>query len=163
MPHTSDPNVVPLMRGRFVLVAERYQTPRVLVMQMVRTLGYPARSCPTGQDALAFLRLHPGSVQCLLSDLGLPDMDGGELVERAQDIIPGLRVVLMVASDHPRAVELLQGYHDLPCLTKPVNGEQLAHTLKALLGPPRPWDVTSSSRTPRRPRTRRRSSSQHER
>jgi len=163
MPHASDPPVIPIMRGRFVLVAERYQTARVLVMQMARALGYPARSCPTGQDALAFVRLHPGSVQCLLADLGLPDIDGAELIERARDIIPGLPVVLMVASDHPRAVELLQGYHDLPCLMKPVTGEQLAHTLKALLGPPRPWEVTSSSRTLCRPRTRRRPSGQHER
>jgi len=161
MPHTIDPSVVPIMRGRFVLVAERHQTPRVLVMQMVRALGYPTRSCPTGLDALAFLRLHPGSVPCLLADLGLPDMDGGELAERARDVIPGLRVVLMVAPDHPRATELLQGYHDVPCLTKPVRSEQLAQTLKTLLGPPRPGAVRPSSSGPRR--RRRRPSGQHER
>lgn len=83
-------------------------------------------------------------------------MDGGELAERARDIIPGLRVVLMATPDHPRAAELLQGYHEVPYLTKPVTCEQLAHTLKTLLGPSRPWEVRSSSRPPRRPRTRRR-------
>jgi CheY-like chemotaxis protein len=75
MPH--DPKVIPIMRGRLVLVAERYGTPRVLVTSAVRELGYPAKAFSTGADVLAFLKLHPGAAQCLLADLGLPDMDGG--------------------------------------------------------------------------------------
>ena len=60
MPH--DPKVIPIMRGRLVLVAERYGTPRVLVTSAVRNLGYPVKTCPTGADALAFLRLHADGV-----------------------------------------------------------------------------------------------------
>jgi hypothetical protein len=44
MPH--DPKVIPIMRGRLVLVAERYGTPRVLLTSAVRHLGYPARRSP---------------------------------------------------------------------------------------------------------------------
>ena len=77
------------MRGRLVLVAERYGTPRVLVTSAVQKLGYPAKACPTGADALAFLRLHPDGVQCLLADIGLPDMDGRELAVRALELVPG--------------------------------------------------------------------------
>lgn len=47
----------------------------------VRELGYPARACETAKEALVFT-LHPGGVQCLMADLGLSDMDGGELIER---------------------------------------------------------------------------------
>jgi hypothetical protein len=54
MPH--DPKVIPILRGRLVLVAERYGTPRVLVTSAVRNLGYPAKACPTGADALASWR-----------------------------------------------------------------------------------------------------------
>jgi CheY-like chemotaxis protein len=157
MPH--DPTVIPIMRGRLVVVAERYLTARVLVTSGVRALGYPARSCPTGSDTLRFLSLHPAGVQCLLADLGLPDMDGGELVERAVDIVPGLRVVLMAAPDHP-AVEVLPGYRDIPCLTKPVRYEALAETLEQLLGPPESEPVHPL--TVLRPRPRRRPSGQHQ-
>jgi CheY-like chemotaxis protein len=97
------------MRGRLVLVAERYGTPRVLVTTAVRKLGYGAKAFATGADVLAFLTLHPGSVQCLLADLGLPDMDGGELAERAIDLVRGLRVVLMAAPGDPAV-----GVHDAP-------------------------------------------------
>jgi CheY-like chemotaxis protein len=86
MPH--DPKLIPIMRGRLVLVAERYGTPRVLVTRAVQDLGYPAKAFSTAADLLAFLTLRRGGVQCLLADLGLPDMDGGELAERAIDLVP---------------------------------------------------------------------------
>jgi CheY-like chemotaxis protein len=158
MPHTS--TVIPIMRGRLVLVAERYGTPRVLVTTAVRKLGYPAKAFSTGADVLAFLKLHRGGVQCLLADLGLPDMDGGELIERARDIIPGLRVVLMAPPDHPVVPKLVPAYRDVPCLTKPVHREQLSETLGELLGPPE-RDVGQPPAMGR-PRARRRPSGSHQ-
>jgi CheY-like chemotaxis protein len=158
MPH--HPKVIPIMRGRLVLVAERYGTPRVLVTRAVRDLGYPAKAFSTGADTLAFLKLHPAAAQCLLADLGLPDMEGGEVAERARDLVPGLRVVLMAAGD-PSEQALLRGYQDLPCLTKPVFRDQLAETLERLLGPPEsdPGKLPSMGR----PRRRQRPSGSHQR
>jgi CheY-like chemotaxis protein len=114
MPHANEPTVIPIMGGRLVLIAERYGTPPVLVTTAVQELGYPAKAFSTGTDVFAFLKLHPGGVQCLLADLGLPDMDGGELAECARDLVPGIRVVLMVAPDHPAAQELLSDTRTSP-------------------------------------------------
>jgi CheY-like chemotaxis protein len=154
-----DPKVIPIMRGRLVLVAECYGTPRVLVTSAVRDLGYPAKAFSTGADTLAFLKLHPGGAQCLLADVGLPDMDGGELTERARDVVPGLRVVLMAARGERGVAELLPAYRYLPCLTKPVFRDQVAAVLKQVLGPP----AREPSRRPfmGRPRSRRRPSGSH--
>ena len=112
MPH--DPKVIPIMRGRLVLVAERHGTPRVLVTSAVRNLGYPAKACSTAADALAFLALHPDGVQCLLADVGLPDMDGRELAARALAIVPGLRVVLMVAPGDDAVQRPIPSFGGLP-------------------------------------------------
>ena len=142
-----------------MLVAERYGTPRVLVTSAIRSLGYPAKACPTGADALAFLRLHPQGVQCLLADVGLPDMDGGELTERARDVVPGLRVVLMAARGERGVAELLPAYRYLPCLTKPVFRDQLAAALERVIGPPPAEPSTRASMG--RPRSRRRPSGSH--
>jgi CheY-like chemotaxis protein len=133
MPH--DPKVIPIMRGRLVLVAERYGTPRVLVTSAVRNLGYPATACSTAADALAFLTLRPDSVQCLLADVGLPDMDGRDLAARALALVPGLRVVLMVAPGH-EVQRPIPGFGGLPCVAKPVFRDRLAAMLGDLLGPP---------------------------
>jgi CheY-like chemotaxis protein len=150
-----DPKVIPILRGRLVLVAERYGTPRVLVTSAIRSLGYPAKACPTATDALAFLTLHADDVQCLLADVGLPDMDGGELAARAVELVPGLRVLLMVAPGE--TVQPPGG--GLPCVTKPVFRDRLAAILVELLGPP----AREPSRRPSmgRPRSRRRSSGNH--
>ena len=156
MPH--DPKVIPIMRGRLVLVAERYGTPRVLLTSAVRDLGYPAKAFSTGADVIAFLKLHPSGVQCLLADLGLPDMDGGELTERARDVVPGLRVVLMAAHGERGVAELVPAYRYLPCLTKPVFRDQLAPVLTRVLGAP----AASTRPSMGRPRTRRRPSGSHQ-
>jgi CheY-like chemotaxis protein len=154
MPH--DPKVIPILRGRLVLVAERYGTPRVLVTSAVRNLGYPAKACPTGADALAFLALHADGVHCLLADVGLPDMDGRELAARAVEIVPGLRVVLMVT---PGEAVQPPGYGGLPCITKPVFRDRLAAMLAELIGPPA--REPSRKRSMGRPRSRRRPSGSH--
>lgn len=157
MPH--DSKVIPIMPGRLVLVAERYGTPRVLVTTAVQELGYPAKAFSTGADTLVLLKLHPGGVQCLLADVGLPDMDGGELARRARDLVPGLRVVLMAAPGDPSDQARVQAYPDLPCLTKPVFRDKLAETLERLLGPPE--SEPSNPPSMGRARTRRRPSGSH--
>jgi CheY-like chemotaxis protein len=158
MPH--DPKVIPIMRGRLVLVAERYGTPRVLVTSAVQHLGYPAKACPTAADALAFLRLHPDAVQCLLADVGLPDMNGRELAARALGLVPGLRVVLMVGPDDPSGQRPLPAFGGLPCVAKPVFRDRLAAILGELLGPP----TRKPSRRPSvgGPQSRRRPSGSHQ-
>jgi hypothetical protein len=83
-------------------------------------------------------------------------MDGRELAARAVALVPGLRVVLMIAPGE--AVQQL-GFGGLPCVTKPVFRDRLAALLVELLGPP----VREPSRRPSmgRPRSRRRPSGSH--
>jgi CheY-like chemotaxis protein len=88
-----------------------------MVTSAVRDLGYPVKAFSTGADVLAFLKLHPGAVQCLLADLGLRDMDGGELAERAVDAVPGL-LVLMAAPGDPAEQALLRGTRTIPVISR---------------------------------------------
>jgi hypothetical protein len=45
-------------------------------------------------------------------------------------------VVLMVSGNEPHVPDLLAGYHDLPCLSKPVSFDALANKLEEVLGRP---------------------------
>lgn len=154
-----DGTFLALTPGPLVLVVDDELTPRSIVSRMLRTLGYPVRSCPAARDALRFLEAHPGQVRLLLTDLLMPRMDGGELVERALDLDPGLRVALMAARDDAHATALLAGYRDLPFLAKPAELGALARLVGELVGAPtRPADEPRSMR----PRARRRVSGRHE-
>jgi CheY-like chemotaxis protein len=157
----NDTDIIPMAPGPLVLVVDDEAAPRNAVTRMLRELGYHARSCSSGREALGFLDTHPGEAGLLLADLGMPGMDGGELAERALDLDPGLVVVLMAAPDDAETRELLSGYHDLPLVWKPLALPELArkiHDLVSAPGPSSGYSLPASTRF----RARRRSSNRHE-
>jgi CheY-like chemotaxis protein len=119
MPDHEDAEILPLDPRPLVLVVDDEVSTRSKVMRLVRSLGFQARSCPSGAAAPRFLRAHPGAARLVLADLATPRMDGGEFAERVKDLYRGLPVALMASARDPRADDLLEGYADLPFLQKP--------------------------------------------
>jgi len=119
-------------RGPLVLVVDEELTRRSILSRMIRAFGYSVRNCPTSREALQFLRDQPREVRLLIAELMLPGMDGGELVERALDLDPTVRVLLTVDTDNPEAVELHAGYHDFAWVRKPITFSALADRLDEL-------------------------------
>ena len=128
--------IAPLRAGPLILVVDDDQPDRIAATRMVRGLGYPARSFRQGRDALQFVERHPQVARVLLADLGMPLMDGGELVERALDADRTLRAALMADRGDPAAADLLEGYRDLPILEKPLRFADLYEVLTRLAGLP---------------------------
>jgi CheY-like chemotaxis protein len=153
---TEDVKVLPL--DPLVLVVDDELTPRAIVTRMVRSLGYRARSCQSARGALRFLKAHPGLVDLLLADLGMPQMDGGELAERAKDLDSSLIVMLMAGPTDLHVGHLLSGYGDLPFVPKPVSFTDLAEKLERLLGIPAQPTSPPRSMASARTRERRRPS-----
>ena len=135
MPQAHD-DVLTIAHGPLVLVVDDEPAIRSEVCRMVRGFGYPARSASGGGEALRFLAEHPREVRLLIADLGMPRMDGGELAERARDLDPGLRVLLLIEPGDPRVTDLEAGYQDLPSLRKPVTFADLYRKTQDLIGPP---------------------------
>jgi two-component system response regulator CpxR len=62
---------------------------------LLETRGYRVVAFSTGAEALEYIQAAlPGSIDLLLSDLILPQMDGNELVRRAKQIMPGLPTLI---------------------------------------------------------------------
>jgi CheY-like chemotaxis protein len=102
VPDRSVADLAPLRTGPLILVVDDDQPDRIAATRMVRGLGYPARSFRQGRDALQFVERHPQVGRVLLADLGMPVMDGGELVERVLDADPTMRAALMADRQDPR-------------------------------------------------------------
>lgn len=63
---------------------------------LLETRGYRVVAMRSGAEALDFLReAMPGSVDLLMSDLIMPQMDGNELVRRAKNLHPTLPALLV--------------------------------------------------------------------
>lgn len=129
-----------------VLVVDDEPTPRAELCRMVRGIGYEVHAAADGREALRYLHQHPGEIRLLVTDLLLPLMDGGELAERARDLEPGLRIVLMAGAPRGPVADLLAGYRDLPFLEKPVQFGRLYGLLVERIGsPPAPMPWSRSS------------------
>ena len=162
MPDTPDSGIAPLRTGPLILVVDDDQPDRIAATRMVRGLGYPARSFRQGRDALQFVQRHPQVARVLVADLGMPTMDGGELVERVLDADPTMRAALMADPRDPAAAELIEGYRDLPLLRKPLRFADLYRVLTRLVGPaPHASEAQPASMTAASGRSRRRTSGQH--
>lgn len=66
---------------------------------LLETRGYRVMAVTTGQEALEILREAPmGSIDLLLCELLLPQMDGNETVRRAKQLHPLLPALLVSAT-----------------------------------------------------------------
>ncbi len=79
-PNDRDDMVVPT--GPTVLIVEDDQALARIYRRVLQGRGYQAEFINTGTDALTMLAADPPSV--LIVDLGLPDMDGMQLLDRAR-------------------------------------------------------------------------------
>ena len=80
---------------RHVLVAEDDAKQRQVVKHLIESDDISITCVGTGQEVLAELA-GPTSYDCLVLDLGLPDMDGIDLIERIKDQVEELSLPIIV-------------------------------------------------------------------
>jgi two-component system KDP operon response regulator KdpE len=116
--------------GAPILVVEDAPDIRRFVETCLRTAGYQVETTGSGAEALAILGAR--SVAAIVLDLGLPDIDGVEVIRAVRKLGPTPIVVLSARTAEPQKIEALDlGADDY--LTKPFGaGELLARVRVAL-------------------------------
>ncbi len=114
------------MRVSRVLLCDDSPVERMAVAHLLRQQGYEVDEAGDGESALHYLKHR--SIDLLLLDLNLPEINGFEILSYLQVHRPGLPVIIL--SGMP--VDEIQGEihrlpnHEIPTLLlKPVNPEQL--------------------------------------
>jgi CheY-like chemotaxis protein len=85
---------LPLVAEKSVLVVEDDPVVRLLISNVLKDMGYSAVDAPEALSALPILESDHG-IDLLITDLGLPGVDGRKLAQRAQARRPGLKVLFM--------------------------------------------------------------------
>ncbi len=67
--------------------------------RLLRIHGFDAVGCHRPADALEMLTANPDEFDVAMFDVELPEMSGVEVLERAQELAPGLPII-MVSGDH---------------------------------------------------------------
>lgn len=73
------------MSGKILVIDDQPQI-RDILANFLRTAGYGFTLCPDGATALAHLASE--AFDLIVADLGLPDLDGLELLRRAKSLWP---------------------------------------------------------------------------
>jgi DNA-binding response OmpR family regulator len=115
-----------------ILLAEDDVGVQFFVWSLLKADGFSVLTAGDGISALEASRNHPGSIDLVLSDVGMPRMDGLELCKTLATERPGIKVLMMsgVASYKEQA-----SMNGLPFLQKPFTCTVLRDSIEALLGP----------------------------
>ncbi|KQM80039.1 ATP-binding protein [Xylophilus sp. Leaf220] len=134
------PEPVPQLRddhrsedGETLLVVEDEPVVRALVLDLLQGLGYRTLEAPEGAAALRILQ-GPQRVDLLVTDVGLPGMNGRQLYDAAVATRPGLKVLFMTG--YAENATLANGFLQpgMEMITKPFAMEKLATKILKMLG-----------------------------
>jgi CheY-like chemotaxis protein len=114
-----------------VLVVEDEALIRMTTTTLIEDLGHAVIEAADGAQALALLRDDP-AIDVLMVDLGLPDMDGRELVACARALRPQMAVIVATGSGE------LWNIEDTVPLPKPYDEAMLRAAFAALPSRSRP-------------------------
>ena len=78
-----------------ILVLEDEQQVLSIIENMLNRRGYSVLTAKSGEKAVAQSRVDPGSLDLLITDVGLPDMSGREVWEEIKKIHPSCRVLFI--------------------------------------------------------------------
>ena len=116
-----------------VLVVDDEEDLRDIMRRMLERRGFVILTAGDSQQAIAVLREHPGEIDILVTDLGLPGVSGGELSRTATALRPGMHVVYI--SGLPKDIAVADGKIDEGALLvkKPFTTDLLIEALRAVL------------------------------
>lgn len=114
-----------------VLLAEDDAPSRQIYYTVLDAEGYRVIEVPDGQSALEVLSSEP--VDVLLTDVMMPGMTGIELLERARQIRPDLRAIVMTG--HKTSEAVIGALRNRACefLEKPFHTEELIEAVRLVM------------------------------
>ena len=117
-----------------VLLVEDDDAVRGVTASMLRALGYRVVEAEGGIQAIRQCREFRGTIHLLLTDVVMPLMNGREVADRIQSLLPGIRTLYM--SGYTDDSILRHGVLDdgVAFLSKPISHETLGRKVREVLG-----------------------------
>ncbi|MDQ2801730.1 MAG: response regulator, partial [Pseudomonadota bacterium] len=118
--------------GEVVLVVEDEPVVRGLVIEVLRDLGYRAMEAVDGPSGLELLRSRQ-RIDLLVTDIGLPGLNGRQMADGARERRPDLKVLFMTGYAENAAIG--NGFLEpgMAIVTKPFAMEALATRIRGMI------------------------------
>ena len=101
---------------------------------MLKRFGYEVVVAMRADEAIRLFKVQPDNFDLVITDMGLPDMDGIELSKRLIVIKPAMPVILFTGSDVLIDEKLILKAGIQETISKPCSIEDLSNTIHRALG-----------------------------
>lgn len=118
--------------GEVVLVVEDESVVRGLIVEELGELGYSTVEATDGPNGLEVIQSQR-HIDLLITDIGLPGLNGRQLADAARTLRPGLKVLFMTG--YAENAALASGFLEpgMEMITKPFAMESLAMRVKGMI------------------------------
>jgi CheY-like chemotaxis protein len=118
--------------GETVLVVEDEPVVRGVILEMLGEHGYRTFEAGDGPAGLQILR-SDRRIDLLVTDVGLPGMDGRQLADQAREMRPGLKVLFITG--YAESVAMAGGFLQpgMEMITKPFDLDNLSRRVRAMV------------------------------
>lgn len=111
-----------------ILVVEDDDIVRMLIVDVLEELEFTVLEAEDGDKALEILAAHEKPINLMMTDHGLPGMNGRELAKKARDLRPALPILF--ASGYAENIEVPVDMH---VIGKPFSIEQLREKVNQII------------------------------
>lgn len=112
-----------------ILIVDDESYIRDLLMSVL-SLEYKVLTAEDGVEAFEKYSQHQDAIQCVITDLFMPRMDGEELIAKLHEAQPDLPVILITALQDEARLNQLRERPNVTVMPKPFNLGQLRNTLR---------------------------------
>jgi CheY-like chemotaxis protein len=111
-----------------ILVVEDDNIVRMLIVDVLEELEFKVLEADGSEQALAMLKDSSQHIDLMMTDVGLPGMDGRELATEARKLRPALPILF--ASGYAESIDVPAGMH---VIGKPFSIDQLRDKVTGIL------------------------------
>jgi signal transduction histidine kinase/ActR/RegA family two-component response regulator len=116
-----------------VLVVDDDETVRTALGDMLRGAGYGVTLAASGLEGIAKVREREGPFHLVVTDLGMPDVPGWEVVEAVKQVETATPVVIMSGFDRARATRRAKELGVDLVISKPFDLQDFLNAVRGLL------------------------------
>jgi two-component system cell cycle sensor histidine kinase/response regulator CckA len=118
-----------------VLLVEDEDAVRLFGARALRNKGYKVVEAKTGDAALDIVREIGATIDLMITDVVMPQMDGTTLIRESRKLFPALKIVCISGYAEEQFRQTLAGFDNVHFLPKPFSLDQLAAKAKEAMRP----------------------------
>jgi two-component system cell cycle sensor histidine kinase/response regulator CckA len=131
---SSEPAAPKNLTGRgWVILVEDDDPVRMFAARALRSKGYTVVEAKSGETALEQIRGAADTIDLLITDVVMPDIDGPQLVREVRELDPSIKMIFISGYAEDAFRQRLDSERDIHFLAKPFTLKQLATKVKEVL------------------------------